>query len=264
MFRSLLISLSLCCFAFAACVTTEETGRTHIMPMPDSFMNNMGVQAYSQMKSENKISSNAAMTAAIGDIAKRLTAATGKNLNWEFTLFESKEVNAWCLPGGKIGVYTGIVPVAKTNAGLAAVLGHEIAHATLKHGGERASSQLALAGVMLGAQLTADSVMKDAKLKPYLLAALGLGAQLGIVLPFSRGQEAEADEVGLEYMAKAGYDPKEAITLWERMSKAGGAQPPAILSDHPTNESRIQAMQREQSKVAPLYASAAKQPTVAL
>jgi predicted Zn-dependent protease len=261
--NKILFGAALGLFGLAACVTNEETGRTHIAPMPDSFMNPMGVQAYAQMKQEAPISKNAAQTAKITEIARRVAAATGKNLNWEYTVFESKEVNAWCLPGGKIGVYTGIIPVARTNAGLAAVIGHEIAHATLRHGGERASSQLALAGIMVGAELTADSVMRDDKLRSYLMAALGLGAQLGIVLPFSRAQEAEADEVGLEYMAKAGYDPHEAIGLWERMAKLGGT-PPAILSDHPSNESRIQAMEQEQAKVRPLYEASAKQPTTAL
>ncbi len=264
MVRSLLLSLAASLLFFAACVTTQETGRTHIAPMPDSFMNPLGVQAYAEMKKESPVSKNTALTARVTEIAKRVAAATGKSFDWEFTLFENKEVNAWCLPGGKIGVYTGIAPVALTNAGLAAVLGHEIAHATLKHGGERASSQLALAGVLLGAELTADNVLKDGRLKPLLLAALGLGVQVGIVLPFSRAQEAEADNVGLEYMAKAGYDPREAIALWERMAKSGGATPPAILSDHPTSESRIAAMRAEQGKVAPLYAAAAKQATVSL
>ena len=269
--RTLLARFWWLCLPFApmalglvgACDKTEETGRERLAPMPDSFMNPMGLQAYDEMKTTTPISTNKALTAKVAAIAARIADATGEKLDWDFTLFDSKEVNAFCLPGGKVGVYTGIIPVAQTNAGLAAVLGHEVAHAILRHGGERASQQLALAGLLFGAEVTVDSVLKDKDLKPLMLAAIGLGAQLGVVLPFSREQEAEADTVGLKYMAKAGYDPQQAVELWHRMSALGGT-PPEILSDHPDSDKRATALSDEQSDVLPLYDASQKQPTVAL
>ncbi len=249
--------------AVAACVTNNETGRRGLVPLPDTMMNPMGVTAYAEMKAKEPVSTNAPLTAKVVEIAKRIADASGQKYDWEFTLFESKAVNAFCLPGGKIGIYTGILPVAKTNAGLAAVLGHEVAHAILKHSGERASEQLILAGVMLGADMTADALLKDAKLKPYIMGAIGLTAQFGVLLPYSRTHETEADEVGTRYMAKAGYDPAEAVTLWERMG-AQGASPPEILSTHPNPANRAEALQKQQAAVRPLYDASQKVPTVAL
>ena len=242
-----------------SCVTDRETHRTHLAPLPDSYMNAMGLQAYEQAKAETPVAKDQALTARVLDIGRKVAAATGGDFAWEFTLFDSSEVNAWCLPGGKVGVFTGILPVAKTNAGLAAVLGHEIGHAIARHGGERMSQQLLLTGAML----TAEQVLKDSKSRPLAMAALGLGAKFGVVLPFSRLQESEADHLGMLYMARAGFDPSEAIALWQRMAARGG-EPPEILSDHPSSESRVAAMAQQLPEAMAIYQQTQKIPTASL
>ena len=223
-------------------------------------MEPMGIQAYTEMKKETPVSLNQKLTAAVVDVGQRIAKATGKDYKWDFTLFESKEVNAWCLPGGKVGVYTGIVPVAKTNAGLAAVLGHESGHAVANHGGERMSEQL----VVTGAEITAQELLGGNSAKRQLsLAAIGLGAQVGFLLPFSRTQESEADEMGLTFMAKAGYDPREAISLWQRMATLGG-EPPALLSDHPASADREAALKRLLPKAMEIWNQSQKVATFPL
>jgi predicted Zn-dependent protease len=241
---------------FAACVTTPVTHRKQLNFMPDSEMNALGAQAYAEMRQKEKISTNQALTANVDDVGRHIATASGQHYNWEFTLFDDKQVNAFCLPGGKVGVFTGIIPVAQNNAALAAVLGHEVAHAVLKHSAERASQQLLLTGGMMAL----DVAMRDSHMKQLLFAAIGIGSQVGITLPFSRKQEAEADAVGLRYMAKAGYDPKEAIALWDRMGKLGGT-PPEILSDHPDPKSRAKALEAQLPDVMPLYEASQKVPT---
>jgi predicted Zn-dependent protease len=167
-----------------------------------------------------------------------------KNYKWEFNLIEDdKVVNAWCMPGGKVAVYTGLLPVAVDETGLAVVMGHEIAHAIAKHGNERMSQGLLVQlgeiglGVALGSHTAATTDI--------FLTAYGAGAQLGFLLPYSRVQESEADRIGLVLMAKAGYDPRQAIPFWERMSAKGGARPPEFLSTHPAPASRIANIREE-------------------
>jgi predicted Zn-dependent protease len=241
---------------FTACVTTPETGRKQLAPLPESTMNSLGAQAYEEMLKTEKKSTDAKLTAEVLEIGKRIAAASGKNYNWEFTLFENKQVNAFCLPGGKVGVYTGIIPVAKTNAGLAAVLGHEVAHAVLRHSGERASQMLLAQGILVGA----DLFTRDSKSRKIILTALGLGIQGAVLLPYSRSHESEADTVGLKYMAKAGYDPDAAAELWKRMAKLGG-NPPELLSTHPDPSRRSEALRKEVKEVMPYYEKSAKIPT---
>lgn len=237
-----------------ACVTNRETKRKQFIVVSDAQMNAMGATSYAEMRQKEKIASNRAWTEAVVDIGKRIARASGRDYQWEFTLFDAQDINAWCLPGGKVGVYTGIMPVAATNAGLAAVMGHEIAHAVLRHGAERVSQSLVVSGVML----TLDQALRDDQRKPFILAALGLGAQMGVVLPFSRKQEAEADTVGLEYMAKAGFDPAEAVTLWQRMAQASGPRLPEFLSTHPDSLNRSRALAGQLAKVRPLYDASVK------
>lgn len=254
--RQLLAPVALVTALSTGCVTVSETNRKQFNVVPDGQMNSMGKQAYAEMKQKEKISANKALTDEMVEIAKNVARASGKDYAWEYTLFESKEANAFCLPGGKIGVYTGLIPVAQTNAGLATVLGHEIAHATAKHGAERVSQQL----VVSGALLAADVAMQDPGKKQMIMAGLGLGAQFGVMLPYGRKQESEADEIGLKYMARAGYDPREAVALWERMAALGG-NPPELLSTHPDPKNRAKAIQAELKEAMPIYEASQKVPT---
>jgi len=161
---------------------------------------------------------------------------------WEFNLVNSKEVNAWCMPGGKVVIYSGILPFTQTETGLAIVMGHEIGHAVAQHGNERMSQQLIAQGVGLGLDVYLSS--KPAETHNLFMQAYGIGAEVGVLLPFSRLQESEADKLGLVFSALAGYDPREAIPFWQRMSKQGGNKPPEFLSTHPSDDTRIKDLQK--------------------
>jgi len=253
---TLLFVVSVGCLWLVGCFA-NQAGRRQLLLVSEGKMNTLGAQTYAQMKKKNKLSNNAAMTTKIRSIGMAIARASGKPYKWEFTLFDSKELNAWCLPGGKVGVYTGILPVAKTNAGLAAIMGHEVAHATLKHGAERVSQQMASkAGLTLAALLT-----KGSKHQGLVMGALGIGGKFGVLLPYSRKHESEADSIGLQYMAKAGFDPRAAVTLWQRMAKAGAGRTPELLSTHPDPIKRSKAIQRQLPKVMPTYNRSRKIPT---
>lgn len=241
----------------AKCVSTPVTGRMALRLMPDSQMNGMGAQAYQEMKAKTPVSKNPAYRALIEQVGKRIAAASGKNYSWEFEVFdEPKTVNAFCLPGGKIAFYTGIFPIAANDAGIAAIMGHEVAHAVAGHGNERISQNLI---VQLG--LTAAQVsLADSKHKREIYAGLALGAQFGVLLPYSRSHEAEADAIGLRYMAAAGYNPEEAPLLWERMNKAGAGHIPEFMSTHPDPARRAAKLRAALPSVAELYAASEKQP----
>jgi predicted Zn-dependent protease len=242
-----------------SCVTTPETNRKQFIAVSEGQMANLGEDAWKEIKSKEKLSTNSQTTAAVGTIGRQIANASGKNFAWEFNLFESKEINAFCLPGGKVGVYSGILAVAKNNAGLAAILGHEVAHAVARHSAERVTQSLLVAGVLI----SVDKAMKDSNRKQMVLAGLGLGAQFGVILPYSRFHESEADSIGLEYAAKAGFDPREAPAFWQRMSSTGG-QPPEFLSTHPNPGSRIKALESQMSEAMAIYEKSQKIPTVAL
>ena len=246
--------------AFIYACATSDTGRKQLIIIPSSQMHAMGSQAYTDLLAQEKISTNQALTAEVEKIARRVARASGANFDWEFKLIESEQVNAFCLPGGKIGVYTGIIPVAKTNAGLAAVLGHEVAHATSRHGAERVSQAMIAAGGLVAANVA----LSDSKYRDGVLAALGLGTQVGVLMPYGRLQESEADEVGLQYSAKAGYEPEEAVKLWQRMAKLGDNRPPEFLSTHPDPNKRAEALSKQIPAVKGLYGASDKQPTETL
>lgn len=205
----------------------------------------MALKAYQEVKTQAKISQNKEWTAMLDRVASRIAKSSGENFNWEWVLIESPEVNAWCMPGGKMAVYTGIMPVLKTEGALAAVLGHEVAHATKRHGKQSYARAIRgnLAGLVIGVTtaLGGELLCKSESCK--LLTGLG-GAAAGFAIAFfdrkfSRSNETEADKFGQMYMAKAGYDPAESIELWDRMSKAsGGAAPPEFLSTHPSDVTR--------------------------
>lgn len=258
--RVWILALLAAFLGFAACVTVEESHRKALAPLPDGYMNSLGSEAYADILKKEKVSANKALTEKVVEIGKRIAKASGKGFDWQFTLFESKDANAFCLPGGKVGVYTGIVPVAKTNAALAAVIGHEVGHAVLRHAGERMSQALLVTGVLL----TVDQVMKDSKMRDLALGALGIGAQFGVLLPYSRIHETEADRVGLEYMARAGYDPKESVELWLRMAKMGGPTPPEFLSTHPDPLARAADLRAHLAGVQGDYAKSQKVATINL
>ena len=204
----------------------------------------MGLDAYRQVLRTAKLSTDAAATEQVRRVGRRIAEATGRtDYQWEFTLIEDKQANAFCLPGGKVAVYTGILPVTRDEAGLAAVLGHEVAHAIARHGGERVSEGL-LVQVGLAATQVALS-RNDPATVQQVTVLLGAGATVGLLLPWSRSQESEADHLGLIYMAKAGYHPAAARDLWMRMEEAarGRGGPPEFLSTHPSAATPIRQIE---------------------
>jgi metalloendopeptidase OMA1, mitochondrial len=223
--------------ALAACETVPITGRSQLNFIDDEQAAQLGEQAFQQIKAKERISRDPAANAVVQRVGQRIAAASGIKQNWEFVVFDSPQVNAFALPGGKVGVYTGMLPVAGDEAGLAAVMGHEVGHVLANHAAERISrSQLVEAGAGAAALILGGS---NPAAQQSLAALLGAGAAVGLELPFSRDQEYEADRIGLTLMAKAGYDPRAAIPFWQRMAAASRGGPPEFLSTHPGEENRI-------------------------
>ncbi|HEX6791348.1 MAG TPA: M48 family metallopeptidase [Candidatus Krumholzibacteria bacterium] len=237
-----------------SCSSVPITGRKQLSLVPESEMQAMSYQQYDQFLKENKLSTNASQTAMVKRVGHRIEYAVETYMKehkmsdqldgyqWEFNLVDSKEANAWCMPGGKVVVYTGILPITRDENGLAVVMGHEIAHAVARHGSERMSQGLIAQG--LGTAL-AVAVQKEPETTQQLwMTAFGLGAQVGVLLPFSRTQESEADHLGLIFMAMAGYDPHVAVPFWQRMAEKGGGKPPEFLSTHPSDQTRINNLEK--------------------
>jgi metalloendopeptidase OMA1, mitochondrial len=226
-----------------ACETVPITGRSQLVLIPEGTEVKMGLDSYQQILGKSKVSNDVQLNEQVTRVGRRIATATERNdYQWEFKVIEDQQVNAFCLPGGKVAVYTGMFPVARDDAGLAAVLGHEVAHAIARHGGERMSQQLAVEGVTLaGAQALLSG--SDPRFVQLAAAALGGVATVGVLLPFSRAQESEADHLGLIYMAKAGYDPHASRDLWKRMAERSSGQSDsplsAFLSTHPLPATRI-------------------------
>ena len=244
---SLLLSL-------AACMTIPGTDHHAFNVIPRGQEIGMGDQAYRELLQKEKISHDVKMNTILKRVGARIsTVAPVKDFKWEFTLIESKEMNAFCLPGGKVAFYTGILPSLQNEAAMAIVMGHEVAHAVARHGAQRMSQGLAAQG--LGAILSAG-LPESGPTRDIALGAFGLGAQYGVLLPFSRSHESEADELGIHYAAQAGYDPAEGPRFWERFSKAtsAGGKPPTFLSTHPSDESRIQKLRSLQPVTLAEYA----------
>jgi len=224
----------------AACQTVPITGRSQLLLLSEADEVRMGLQSYEEVLRKAKLSTDPALNEKVGRVGTRIAEATGrKDLQWEFKVIEDQQANAFALPGGKVAVYTGILPITRDDAGLAAVLGHEVAHAIARHGAERLSQDM-LVQVGLAATMTALS-NRDPKTVQSVGALLGAGASVGLLLPWGRSQESEADHLGLIYMAKAGYDPHAARDLWVRMAEAskGSGKPPEFLSTHPSEATRI-------------------------
>ncbi len=238
-----------------SCMQTPVTGRSAFVLFDDGEMSQLGTQAFAEIKKENRPSNDARSKAVIDRVVQRIVSNAGpetQGTRWEVLLFDSDEVNAFALPGGKVGVYAGILPVMENEAGVAVVLGHEIGHVVAKHSAQRMSTA-ALTNLGLGVAGAALSNNENADM---IMAGLGLGATVGVALPFSRANEAEADEIGQIYMARAGYDPREAPRLWERMERSSaqhGGGPPALLSTHPPDRARIEALSRDLARALGEY-----------
>src|SRR6266536_3006861 len=237
-----MVATMMAAIAFAACETVPYTGRSQLQLISPQQESEMGVQAFQQIVGKAKLSSDAASSEMVTRVGKRIAAVTGHpEYQWEYRLIQDdKQVNAFALPGGKVAVYTGILPVTRDENGLAAVLGHEIGHVVARHGGERVSQQI-LVNVGLETAMASLSAGNPATVQA-VASLLGAGATVGVLLPWSRAQESEADHLGLILMAKAGYDPHAARDLWVRMaelSAKGSGKPPAFLSTHPSEATRI-------------------------
>jgi predicted Zn-dependent protease len=258
MFKKLqtgLFAFLIAAFLLQFCTLVPLTGRRQLSLVSDADMFSMSFAQYDQFLKENKLSRNTAQTNMVKGIGKRIQNAVttyfarnnlSQGLNefaWEFNLIESKEANAWCMPGGKVVVYSGILPVTQNENGLAVVMGHEIAHAVAKHSNERMSQSLL---AQLGGQTLSLALQQEPQQTQQIWMGLfGVGVQLGAMLPYSRLQESEADHLGLIFMAMAGYDPNGAIEFWQRMSQNAGAKPPEFLSTHPSDENRIRKIKSE-------------------
>lgn len=248
--------------ALQSCYKNPVTGRSSLNLVDDGTINSLSNQQYSTFLTQNKpiAGTDAEMVKRVGNkLATAINAyfaSKGQSkalagYRWEFNLVNSKEVNAWCMPGGKVVVYSGILPVTKTEAGLAVVMGHEIAHAIAKHGNERMSQGLVqqLGGVAVSVAVA----NKPAETQALYSSAYGVVSNVGGVLPFSRKHESEADEMGLIFMAMAGYDPNEAVSFWQRMAAQGGSKPPEILSTHPSDQTRIASIRSQIPKAMQYY-----------
>ena len=247
------ISLILISFlVFNSCSKVPISGRKQFRMLPSSTMLSMSATNYDAFLKDNPISKDQKNTKLVKRTGNKISKAVSSFLkeegqskriegfDWEFNLVKNDVPNAWCMPGGKVVFYEGILPFTKNETGMAVVMGHEIAHAVAKHGNERMSQQLV---IQLGG-MALDVALKEKpeKTKQIFMQAYGIGSQVGVMLPYSRKHESEADKLGLVFMAKAGYDPREAIKFWERMAASGGNKPPEILSTHPSDDNRIKAL----------------------
>lgn len=245
------ITIALALAGILAC-STSPTGRKQLMLLPESQVSSMGVQAFQQMKTQIPTESDPAINTYVKCVVAPVLKQVGDQArvkDWEVVVFRDESANAFALPGGKIGVHTGLLKVAKTDAQLAAVLGHEVGHVIARHGNERVSEQVAAQGGLTAAGL----LSRDNPRAGLIMAALGLGAQLGVLLPHSRTQESEADVIGLKLMAQAGFNPRESVDLWKNMMEAGGGGPPEFLSTHPGGNTRIRNLESQMADVLPLY-----------
>lgn len=262
------LTLLLVLINVAGCATNPYTNRSQFLLIPESQEVHMGNQAYAQALNDPKvvISKNPAEVEPVERVAERIIAAAkqskyaerAKSFQWEVTVIKNdKTKNAWALPGGKIAFYTGIFPEAKNENGLAAIMGHEVVHALARHGAERVSQHTA---ADLGMRIA--SAAFDLKPLAQTLAMQALG--IGVLLPFSRGHESEADYIGLLLAADAGYDPREAVLLWERMAESSKSAPPEFLSTHPAHETRIENLQKWMPEAMARYERAPKAPVSTL
>lgn len=244
------------------------TGRSHFNLVSSSALNEMSFQQYDELIKKNGLSTDPVKTAMVKKVGLDIKDAVEKycrelgiaerlkNYKWEFSLIESKQANAFCMPGGKVGIYTGILELTEDENGLAVVMAHEIAHAIAEHSRERMSQAMliSMGGMALGKAMQ----KKGGKSGAVFLGLYGIGTNLGFMLPNSRKQEYEADKLGLKFMAMAGYNPTAAVSLWERMSKTGKNKPPEFLSTHPTDSNRIKEIRRLLPESMEIYRNSGK------
>ena len=248
---------------FTACSTVPLTNRRQFTAIPSSQMLSLSNESYNEVLQTEKISNNKQATQNIREVGKRITNAVEEYLRsidrlslidgykWEYNLLASETMNAWCMPGGKIVFYEGILPVCKNDNGIAVVMAHEIAHAIANHGNERMSQQMV---VEMGGMALSEAMREEKQQTTQLaMLAFGVGTQLGVMLPYSRKHESEADELGLYFMAMAGFDPREAPLLWERMQQAGSGGTPEFLSTHPNPQKRINQLNKLMPKAMEYY-----------
>jgi predicted Zn-dependent protease len=237
---SLLLGLAL---LMAACASAPYTGRRQLLFTSEGTETRMGYQAFQQIKKHYQVCRDPEINDLVTRVGQRIAAAAHRpDYRWEFVVFTDKEANAFCLPGGKVGIFTGILPYTKNEAGLATVISHEVAHALARHAGERMSQSILAQAGGLGLGLALGGT--GSATNQAIMQGYGLAAQLGLLLPYSRTQEYEADHIGLILMAKAGYDPAQALAFWQRMmTKDKGAKPPQFLSTHPNDANRLRELQ---------------------
>jgi len=250
-------------FFLISCGTVPFSGRKQFTMIPASQMISLANDNYAQVLRENELSDNQQYIDQVRRVGDRISSAVEEyfrkegmeqqlqGYQWEFNVIQSDEMNAWCMPGGKIAFYEGIMPICQDDNGVAVVMAHEIAHAVARHGNERMSQQLS---VQLGGMVLSEALEKEEeKTRNLAMAAFGLGAQVGYLLPYSRTHESEADELGLYFMAMANYDPRGAPEFWKRMNSEAGARPPEFLSTHPHPENRIKNMEEHMQKALEYY-----------
>ncbi|MEW6516168.1 MAG: M48 family metallopeptidase [candidate division FCPU426 bacterium] len=249
---------------WAGCSTVPLTGRNRLELVSSSEVSSLGAQNYKELMGQAKLSQNAVEVAKLRRVGQRVALAAEAvmrengmaeeipNYQWEFNLVQDDAtINAFCMPGGKVAFYTGILPVCQDEAGLAVVMGHEVAHALAKHGNERMSQQLLVE--LGGAALSTALKEKPEKTQNLFMLAYGVGTTVGVVLPYSRSHEYEADRIGLQLMARAGYDPRLAAPFWERMAQKGGGGMPEFLSTHPVPANRIENLKALEGEALPFY-----------
>ncbi len=249
--KTLLLLLS--SLVLSAC-QTNMAGRSQLAFMPESQVSQMGLTAFEEMKQKKRISTNQKYIKFVKCITDALIGVVGGN--WEVVVFEDKQLNAFALPGRKIGIYTGLIDLVDNQHQLAAVIAHEISHVLLRHGNERMSQKAAVLGTVALIQAAARP---ETLLGQKALGLLGVGAEYGIIMPFSRSHESEADLYGLEIMAKAGFDPRQSVNLWQKMSQAAGGKVPEFLSTHPSHSTRIEDLQEKMPSVLQLQRQAIAQ-----
>ena len=262
-----LFALILSALLIAGCAINLLTGRNQLSLVKESELQLMAVSQYNTFLNENKVlnSGTSRDAATVDRVGARIANAITKyydnkgqgvmleGYKWEFNTIDSKEINAWCMPGGKVVVYSGLMPVTQNEAALAIVMGHEIAHSIAKHGNERMSQ--AMVQQLGGMALEVALAQKPQETRNLFMMTYGIGSEVGAMLPWSRQQETEADQYGLIFSAMAGYDPREAIPFWQRMSAAGGSKPPEFLSTHPSDETRLKKIKQFLPEALKFYTS---------
>lgn len=266
--RDKIFSFVIVVFMAVQCATVPLTGRKQFSIIPASQIMALSNESYNQILKENRISTNSQYVNSVKTVGRNIAAAVEsyfaskkqsellQGYAWEYNVLQSKEVNAFCLPGGKIAFYEGIMPVCIDDQGVAVVMSHEISHAIANHGNERMSEQMAvqLGGMALDVALS----QKPEATRQIAMAAFGVGTTVGVLLPFSRKQESEADELGLYFMAMAGYDPSKAIEFWQRMMDQNKGAPPEFLSTHPSDQTRINQLKKHMNKAMNYYKKSQK------